>query len=111
MNNYKFRVRSRDWTQFDEAEFMRQMEDAQAKGVPPEEFLKKVGMSREEVVEYLQHRTDTDPKLAESLYFASLLTNYGFEWSEASHMIREWDHFSEWLVENYDFPGDMDILM
>ena len=28
--------------------------------------------------------------------------NYGFEWSEASHMIKEWDHFSEWLVENYD---------
>lgn len=88
MNRYKFRVRSRDWTLFDEAEFVKQMEEAQAQGVSPEEFLKKAGLSREEVVEYLQHRTDTDPKLAESLYFASLLTNYGFEWSEASHMIK-----------------------
>ena len=79
--------------------------------MPPEEFLNSVGMSRNEVVEYLQHRTDTDPELAESLYFVALLTNCGFEWSEVWHMIKEWDHFSEWLVENYDFPGDMDILM
>ena len=104
MNNYKFRFRSRDWTQFDEADFMKQMKEAEAQGVPPEEFLKNVGMSRDEVVEYLQHRTDTDPELAQSLYFVALLTNYGFEWSEAWHMIREWDHFSEWLVENYDGP-------
>ena len=47
MNNYKFRFRSRDWTQFDEADFMKQMKEAEAQGVPPDEFLKKVGMSRE----------------------------------------------------------------
>ena len=49
MNNYKFRFRSRDWTQFDEADFMKKMKEAEAQGVPPDEFLDNVGMSRDEV--------------------------------------------------------------
>ena len=35
----------------------------------------------------------------------------GLEPEKVSYIVRHPDEFIEWVRENYDFPGDMDILM
>ena len=102
--DYKFRVRSRDWTEFDEEAFADQMSQAYRDGKTPEEFMEEVGMTREEITEYMEHRMDTDPLVMMTMYHVALLTDFGFTWVESGYMIEHLAEFGEWLTANYDGP-------
>lgn len=105
MNNYKFRLRSRDWTEFDFDGFADQLKTAYREGETPDEFLGKTGMTREEILEYMEHRMDMDPQMMMTMYNVALLTNLGFSWTESGYMIEHFKEFSGWLAANYDGPG------
>ena len=61
-------------------------------------------MTREEILEYMEHRMDMNPQMMMTMYNVALLTNLGFSWTESGYMIEHFKEFSGWLAANYAGP-------
>lgn len=62
-------------------------------------------------IEAIEEAMSEDKEVLHTVGVYVVFSLMGLEPEKVSYIVRHPDEFIEWVRENYDFPGDMDILM
>ena len=80
--NYSFRFRKKDWSDFDEQAMLKKLDELKDKDpldMSPDEFSEALGMTREEIIEYLMHKVEGDGFLYKGVKLMTAFELMGFE--------------------------------
>ena len=107
MDNYRFRFRKKDWSDFDEQEMLDKLDklkESAPSDLSPDEFASELGMTREEVIEFLMHKVETNGFLYKGLKLITSFEFMGFDQKELSYLSNHLNELMAVLKSSYDGP-------